>query len=136
MMTREVKHRIASFLFATAMISGSLYPASRATERPRITGDWLRRLHESDGLLRQGQWSEGKRIADSALSEMREQVAGGEGAANLLSMALLFKAIGEAGAGYRESAAWDFDMAQVLNGALVDVDLAPYKEAGEYLASW
>jgi hypothetical protein len=67
---------------------------------------------------------------------MREQIAGGPGAAKAISLALLFKAIGEAGSGYSESAAWNFGIAQALNGALVDVDLAPYGDAGRMLAKW
>jgi len=93
----------------------------------------MQRLHTADGELRLAHWAEGKRISDSVLSEMREYIESGSASGPLLSTALLFKSIGEAGSGYYETAAWDFGAAQALNMDLVDVDLAAYGEPGHFL---
>src|SRR6187401_2751260 len=113
--------RLCAILLLLAAGTHTALPASSS----RTVEDWMRRLRLADQELRNGQWREGKRAADSVLSEMRERIESGDATAGLLATALLFKAIGEAGSGSQRAAAWDFGIAQTLNSDLFDVDLAP-----------
>jgi TonB family protein len=64
---------------------------------------------------------------------MRDRIASGEASGDLLAVALLFRAIGEAGLNQESDAAWDFGVAQAMYPPYEKVDLKPYAGAGEFL---
>lgn len=105
-----------------------------AHERPAVIAGWKERLQLADEKLRASEWKKGASIAGNVLVEMRERIAGGEGTAPLLGLALLFRAIGEAGLGELADASWDYGAAQALHPAYAEADLTPYGPAGAALA--
>jgi hypothetical protein len=111
-------------------------PPHRSTYKPALILQWKDRLQGANRRLQQGQWRKGRDVADSVLREMRDRIASGEASGDLLAVALLFRAIGEAGLGDSETAAWDFGVAQAFYPSYAKVDLKPYGTAGELLEQW
>jgi hypothetical protein len=105
-----------------------------AHQRPAVIAGWKERLQLADEQLRATQWKKGASVAANVLAEMRERIAGGEGTAPLLGLALLFRAIGEAGLGDLANASWDYSAAQALYSEYAKADLTPYGPAGVALA--
>lgn len=98
---------------------------------------WKASLHEANEKLQAGKWKKGRDIANSVLRKMRNRIASGdEASAQLLAVAILFRAIGEAGLGDSESATWDFGVAQELYPEYSRVDLKAYGEAGLAMEGW
>jgi TonB family protein len=132
-----LKMMIATLCFlATGQILVPKPPPNPGQQRPGIIADWKQRLHDASQELRASNWKKGAGIAGSVLSEMRDRIAGGEGTESLLAVALLYRAVGEAGMGDSLAAGWDFGAAQIFYPAYSRVDLSPYGEAGKALDIW
>src|SRR6185503_2637314 len=108
-------------------------PPRRSVYKPSLLLQWKDRLQVANTSLKSGNWKKGRDIADSVLREMRDRIASGDASGDLLAVAYMFRAIGEAGLADVESAAWDFGLAQTLYPAYGKVDLQPYGAAGELL---
>lgn len=110
--------------------------AAFAKPAPAAVTAWKERLQTADTKLRAFDWRGGAVLATEVMREMRERISGGAAAGSLLGMALLFRAIGEAGLGYTAEAAWDFGAAQALFPEYQTVDLSPYGPAASVLTPW
>lgn len=134
--------RTATFLILGTALGATPSAAQRApragadSSRPGVVADWTSRLKTASDALHASEWQRGARIADSGLCEMRERISSGEGTAAFLAVALLYRAIGRAGAGDLHEAAWDFGVAQSFYPDYEKVDLAPFGIAGERLEPW
>ncbi len=104
--------------------------------QPGVIEDWKQRLHYANEQLRSGEWKKGAGVADAVLGEMEQRIAGGEGTQALLAVGLLYRALGEAGAGDLQAARWDFGAAQSFYPDYARVDLTPYGAAGVTLDPW
>jgi protein TonB len=117
--------------FAGPAAAQSLKPVGR--ERPNIVQNWQVRLKAADSSLRSGEWKKAKSLTGSLLKEMRERIESGPGAANILALASLFKALAEAGLGEADAATWDWYTARSLYPPIGETDLSAYGEAGAFL---
>jgi TonB family protein len=112
---------------------GPKAPPGFGNKRPGTVADWIDRLGGANRALKAGKWKSGAVVAGSVLREMGDSITGGEGASNLLATALLYRALGKAGMGELDEAAWDFAVAQVFYPDYARVELAPYGAAGQTL---
>ncbi|HXT22439.1 MAG TPA: energy transducer TonB [Thermoanaerobaculia bacterium] len=119
-----------------AASSGAAPPSPHTVYSPAVAVQWKDRLHEADVQLRAGDWKKGTAMADSTLREMRDRIASGDASGSLLAVALLLRAIGEAGLGDSESAAWDFGAAQALYPDYSRVDLKPFGDVAAMMDPW
>jgi len=132
-----MKKRLASCLLAATLAPGVVAaaptPPHRSVYKPALILQWKDRLHVANERLQQADWKQGRDIADAVMREMRDRIVSGEASGDLLAVALLFRAIGEAGLNDAEAAAWDFGTAQSLYPGYEKVDLKPYGAAGASL---
>lgn len=132
-----MKNRLLLGLLVTSSafpaLSAPPPPPHRAEYKPALILQWKDRLHAANVRLQASDWKKGRDIADSVIREMRDRIASGEASGDLLAVALLFRAIGQAGLNEGNAAAWDFGTAQALYPPYERVDLKPYGTAGELL---
>lgn len=132
-----MKSRIVSCLLAatcaSAIAAAAPTPPHRSVYKPALVLQWKDRLHVANERLQQADWKEGRDISDAVMREMRDRIVSGEASGDLLAVALLFRAIGEAGLNDAEAAAWDFGTAQSLYPGYEKVELEPYGPAGVLL---
>ena len=95
--------------------------------------DWSARFRDVSQDLHAANWTRALATVETLLTEMRETIASGAGAAPSLGVATMYRAVAEAGLGERESAAWDLWMAQSLLPAMAEADLQGFGEAGKLL---
>lgn len=122
--------------WASAASAAPPTPPGRSVYKPSLLLQWKDRLQVANASLKGGDWRKGRDVADAVLREMRDRIASGEASGDLLAVAFMFRAIGEAGLQDAESAAWDFGVAQTLYAPYAKVDLQPYGAAGALLAQW
>lgn len=106
---------------------------SAARERPKVVQNWKQRLQSIDELLKAQEHKKAKKKVNTLLEEMCNRIASGEGSAPILSMAVLLRAVAEAGLGNEHDATWDFHMARNLYPELGESDLSVYGETGDLL---
>ena len=95
--------------------------------------DWTIRLHRAEELLRGGKWRNGRAEAKALIEQMQLLPVQGEGLSELLGRAVALRAIGTAGLGEKEDAAWDAASARAIGFDWGALDLAAYGKAGEQL---
>jgi TonB family protein len=94
---------------------------------------WTSDLHAVDQVLRSYSWADGLASDGAVLQSMQDHMEGGEGAARLLAMAELLKAVAEEGLGKSEEALWDWQTAWNLSPEIGGVNLGVYGSAGTRL---
>jgi protein TonB len=99
-------------------------------DQPEVAGSWQERLKLTDFHLRAGRFKKAKIVADAVLAEMSDRLASGPEGAPLLSLALLFRSLAEAGLGETEMAVWNWYAAKTLYPPLGESDLSAYGGAG------
>jgi TonB family protein len=117
--------------------SRSQVPEIVGQPRPGTIRDWLARLDLAEKRLQEGDPKEARGIADKMIREMLDRVEGGEetGAGTLIGRTLVVRALGEAGLGRSQEAAWDWFTAQAVQPTLTEADLAGYGPAGASLSA-
>ena len=111
-------------------------PPSDVGKRSSVVEDWQKRLRVADAALRSGDWRRGREMSTSVLTDLGRRVVSGEGAAPIVAMALLLRALGAAGAGDIDAGSWDFSAAQAVSSTFSEVDLSSYGTAGAALEPW
>src|ERR1700728_4340262 len=97
---------------------------------PMTAQRWTSDLHAVDRVLRSYSWADGLASDGAVLQSMQDHMEGGEGAARLLAMAELLKAVAEEGLGKSEEALWDWQTAWNLSPEIGGVNLGVYGSAG------
>lgn len=94
---------------------------------------WNARIQETVGLLRAGNSMQARVTIGPVLEEMTMEVNPGKQAAHSFGLALMLRALAEAGSGNERLATWDWHVAQQLDAALESWDLRDFGAAGEIL---
>ena len=95
---------------------------------------WNARIQETVGLLRAGNAAQARATIGPVLEEMTAEVHPGKNAAHAFGLALMLRALAEAGNGDERLALWDWHVAQQLDPAMEQWDLREFGAAGELLA--
>lgn len=128
MLIKRALHRVA----AGALAAACVLAAAPATAAVGVTTRWDGRLAKLEARLAAGKWD--ARRAEKLVAEMVEDYAGLEADPVALARAVALLAIAEAGGGRREEAAWHWYAAAALDPLAIRFDLAPYGDAGRFLA--
>lgn len=110
-----------------------LFAASPSSGKDR-TASWNARIQETVGLLRAGDSVRARATIGPVLEEMTVEVNPGKKAAHAFGLALMLRALAEAGSNNERLAIWDWHVAQQLDPALESWDLRDFAAAGELLA--
>ncbi len=104
-------------------------------KNPATVARWHKRLKLADDALRAGEWKKARKSYNNILNEMFDRIDRGEGAKGLLGLAVLGRAIAQAGLGNEHDALWDFWIATYLVPNFANANLSAYGAAGELLLS-
>ncbi len=94
---------------------------------------WNGRIQETVGLLRAGNSAQARATIGPVLEEMTLEVNPGKKAAHAFGLALMLRALAEAGSSNERLAIWDWHVAQQLDPSLESWDLRDFAAAGELL---
>lgn len=119
-------------LAAAVLVSGLVLP-SPSSGKGNVT-TWNARIQETVGLLRGGNAARAFATIDPVLDEMTQEVNPGKKAEHAVALALMLRALAEAGRGDERNATWDWHVAQQLDPAIESWDLREFGGAGEILA--
>lgn len=92
--------------------------------------DWNSRLQSARTHLLAGEHRQALEIAVPLQREMTDGIQNGPSVGSSLAIVVLSRALAEAGTGDMEAAAWDWYVAQALDPAVAEMDLAPFGTAG------
>ena len=95
--------------------------------------NWNARIQETVGLLRSGNAPQARATIGVVLDEMAQSVAPGKKSGHAFGLALMLRALAEAGTGNEREATWDWHLAQQLDPPLESWDLREFGVAGEIL---
>lgn len=109
-------------------------PHYRIGTVPGLADPWRSELEAADAALRAGRYREARRRAQKTTNGMFKVVRGGRDAGPLLGLAVLFRALAEAGLGNEEAASWDWHMVAALHAPLTESDLSAYGDLGARMA--
>lgn len=138
-----MKMRVVARIVSVASVFtvlGAVVPAasaqSNSSAQLRTARQWQERLAQAAQALKAGQWKRAADGSDSLLREMRDMIVSGNGAGPTIALALLYRALGEAGAGDLDLAGWDFGAAQAILPDFATADLSEFGAVGKQLESW
>ena len=101
--------------------------AKASTTESRTVARWQKKLRKLDQRIEAGDYQEVLKSADKLiLVEMVPSLLQGEGGAELLALATVYKALAESGLGDTEAAVWHWQIAQNLDPKLRQVSLAKF----------
>jgi len=101
--------------------------ATPATTESRTVARWQKKLRKLDQKIEVGDYQGALKSADKLiLVEMVPSLLQGEGGAELLALATVYKALAESGLGDSERAVWHWHIAQNLDPELRQVSLAKF----------
>jgi hypothetical protein len=118
-----------------AVLAAALILVSPAGAASPVVEGWKGTLLRAEKDLRGGQFKRALQRVEAVSDAMIDQVAGGEGVDQLLALTATLRAVAEVGLGREREAAWDWQVALQLFPEVSRMDLAPYGEAGRFLAS-
>lgn len=98
---------------------------------PGLVAEWRAELEAADRALRSDRYQEARRRSQDTVKAMFRAVRGGPDAAPLLGLAVLFRALAEAGLGNDEEALWDWYLVQALHPRLAQSDLGAYGDLSQ-----
>jgi len=130
------KSRGILILILVAVPAHCIPPTQSRSGIEMSIASWREQLHKANLLLQQSDWSSGYKTADWVVRDMRDRLVAGPNTGVLLAAALVFRAIGEAGLGREDDAAWDFCAAQAFVPAYSRTDFRPYGPVGAALNKW
>lgn len=119
-------------LVAVALVCGLVLPSPSSGKDKKVEG-WNARIQETVQLLRSGSAAQAFATIDPVLGEMTREVNPGKKADHAIGLALMLRALAEAGRGDERNATWDWHVAQQLDPALESWDLREFGAAGEIL---
>lgn len=117
---------------AAVLVSGLALP-SLSLGKDKVAS-WNERIQETVQLLRAGNGAQAFATIDPVLGEMTQEVNPGKKADHAIGLALMLRALAEAGRGDERNATWDWHIAQQLDPAIESWDLREFGAAGELLA--
>ena len=120
-------------LVAAVLALGLVLPSPCAGKNKKVDS-WNARIQETVRLLRAGNPSQARATIAPVLEEMTEEVNPGKQAGHAFALALMLRALSEAGSGDERGATWDWHVAQQLDPAIESWDLREFGAAGEVLA--
>jgi hypothetical protein len=129
-MTMKIGRR--RVLAAAVLVCGLAHP-SLSSARGNVSS-WNARIQETVGLLRLGNATQARATIDPVIEEMTREVNPGKKAGHAFGLALMLRALAEAGSGDERKATWDWHVAQQLDPAIENWDLREFGAAGEILA--
>ncbi|MEO7794701.1 MAG: energy transducer TonB [Thermoanaerobaculia bacterium] len=119
-------------LLAAVLVSGTMLPgASLAKDDLSL---WNARIQETVQLLRAGNAAQARATIGPVLEEMTNEVNPGKNATHAFGLALMLRALAEAGSGNERLAIWDWHIAQQIDATMERWDLREFGAAGEVLA--
>ena len=124
-MSRPVVLAVAVFMLGFALPSPSAAKANVAS--------WNARIQESVGQLRAGNSLQAGLVIGPVIEEMTREINPGKSAGHAFGLALMLRALAEAGGGDERKAAWDWHVAQQLDPSIESWDLREFGAAGEIL---
>lgn len=120
-------------LVAVVLVCGLVSPSASSGKNKQVDS-WNARLQETVQLLRAGNATQAHATIDPVVAEMTREVDPGKQAGHAFALALMLRALAEAGAGDERAAAWDWQVAQQLDPPIESWDLREFGAAGEVLA--
>ena len=120
-------------LVAVVLVCGLVLPSPSSGKNKKVDG-WNARIQETVQLLRAGDAAQARAIIAPVLEEMTEEINPGKQAGHAFALALMLRALTEAGSGNERGATWDWHVAQQLDPAVEFWDLREFGAAGEVLA--
>lgn len=119
-------------LVAAVLVCGLALPSPSAG-RGKVSS-WNARIQETVGWLRASNATQARATIGPVLEEMTREVNPGKQAGHAFGLALMLRALAEAGSGDERKATWDWHVAQQLDPAIESWDLREFGAAGEILA--
>ena len=120
-------------LVAVVLVCGFALPSPSVAKNKQVDG-WNARIQETVQLLRAGNAAQARATIDPVVAEMTREVDPGKQAGHAVALALMLRALAEAGGGDERGAAWDWQVAQQLDPSIESWDLHEFGAAGEVLA--
>lgn len=124
--------RIARALLAAGLL---LTAAAHAVTVDAVLEGWVKELKASEQDLRQGKYAAAEKVARRATRQMVEQLGPGASGGYILGIAVLQRAVAEAGLGRGSEALWHWHVAQALHPPFAKSDLGVFGQAGAFLAA-
>lgn len=100
---------------------------------PVHAATWQGKIDESGARIRSGDYDGASKELDRIISEMVEQLGGGEADNQLFATALTYKAMAAGGQGSVDEALWDWYVAQDISPAVAKFDFTGFGTAGDLL---
>lgn len=125
-------HRLR-VLAAAILVCGLALPTPSVAKNKQVD-TWNARIQETVQLLRAGNATAARATIDPVVAEMTREVDPGKQAGHAFGLALMLRALAEAGSGDERGAAWDWQVAQQLDPSIESWDLHEFGAAGEVLS--
>jgi hypothetical protein len=120
-------------VFLTGVLISGLALASPSLGKDKVAS-WNDRIQETVQQLRAGNAAQAFATINPVLGEMTQEVNPGTKAEHAIGLALMLRALAEAGRGDERNATWDWHLAQQLDPAMESWDFREFGSAGELLA--
>jgi hypothetical protein len=130
-MTMTLERR---WVLVAAVLIGGLVVAKPSSGKDQKVDTWNARIQETVGLLRRGDATQAHAVISPVLEEMTQEVNPGKKSEHAIALALMLRALAEAGGGDERNATWDWHVAQQLDPAIESWDFREFGGAGEVLA--
>ena len=121
-------------ILALLLLSAGSRPARAAAVDPRIEA-WVKNLKSVEQDLLHGRHQEALSVSRRVIKQVVAELGPGENAGYLLGVAVLYRAVAEAGLGSEADAVWDWHVAQALHPPFAKTDLSVFGPAGAVLAA-
>lgn len=110
--------------------------AIRVAAAPLDPGErWRQQLADSATHLKAGEFDQALKVAERVIRDMRERLGPGQGATEILGIAITHKALALAGKGDREQALWWWHAVLSMYPPFAKSDLSAFGEPGAFLTA-